>query len=110
MITWGAQCDSYLYRKVKVLQSCDSLRPHEQFSPWSSPGQNTGAGSCSLLQGIFPTKEPHWGLLHCRWILHQLSYQGSPYLYRGTWKQVTSATLMATMQQVLVASGINLWL
>ena len=56
MITWGAQCDSYLYRKVKVLQSCDSLRPHEQFSPWSSPGQNTGAGSCSLLQGIFPTQ------------------------------------------------------
>ena len=29
------------------------LRPHELYSPWNSPGQNTGMGSCSLLQGIF---------------------------------------------------------
>ena len=35
-------------------------------------------GSLSLLQWIFPTQESNWGLLHCRWILHQLSYQGSP--------------------------------
>ena len=32
----------------------------------------------SLLQGIFPTQESNWGLLHCRRILYQLSYQGSP--------------------------------
>ena len=32
----------------------DSLRPHGLFSPWNSPGQNTGVGSLSLLQGIFP--------------------------------------------------------
>ena len=36
------------------------------------------SGICSLLQGIFPTQELSWGLLHCRWILYQLSYQGSP--------------------------------
>ena len=30
---------------------------------------NTGVGSLSLLQGIFPTQESNWGLLHCRWIL-----------------------------------------
>ena len=35
-------------------------------------------GSLSLLQRIFPTQEWNWGLLHCRWILYQLSYQGSP--------------------------------
>ena len=29
----------------------------------------------SLLQGIFPTQELNWGLLHCRHILYQLSYQ-----------------------------------
>ena len=40
-------------------------------------GQNTGVGSLSLLQGIFPTQESNWGLLHCRWILYQLSYWGS---------------------------------
>ena len=33
---------------------CESLRPHALYSPWDSPGQNTGAGSCSLLQGISP--------------------------------------------------------
>ena len=96
----------------------DSLRPHGLYSPYSSLGQNTGVGSLSLLQGIFPTQGsnpglPHCGmdsllaepqgkpkntgvgslsllqrnfltqelnqdLLHCRWILYQLSYQGSP--------------------------------
>ena len=41
-----------------------------------SPGKNTGMGSLSLLQGIFPTQESNWALLHCRQILYQLSYQG----------------------------------
>ena len=58
----------------------DSLRPHGPYSPWNSPGQNTGVGSLSLLQGIFPTQESNRGLLHCRWMLYQLSYQGSPIL------------------------------
>ena len=39
---------------------------------------NIGMGSLSLLQGIFQTQELNWGLMHCRWILYQLSYQGSP--------------------------------
>ena len=34
--------------------------------------------SLSLLQGIFPTQELKQGFLHCRWILYQLSYEGSP--------------------------------
>ena len=47
--------------------------------PAESPGKpkNTGVGGLSLLQRIFPTEELNWGLLHCRWILSQLSYQGS---------------------------------
>ena len=40
--------------------------------------KNTGVDSLSLLQGIFPTQESNQGLLHYRWILYQLSYQGSP--------------------------------
>ena len=40
--------------------------------------KNTGVGSLSLLQGTFPTQELNQGLLHCRWILYQLSYQGRP--------------------------------
>ena len=39
--------------------------------------KNIGLGSLSLLHGIFPTQKPNWVLLHCRWILYQLSYQGS---------------------------------
>ena len=46
----------------------DSLRPHGLRSPWNSPGQNTGAGSLSLLQGIVPTQGSNLGLPHCRWI------------------------------------------
>ena len=43
------------------------------------PGKskNTGVGSLSLLQGIFPTQESNMHLLQCRQILYQLSYQGS---------------------------------
>ena len=39
--------------------------------------KNTGVGSLSLLQQIFPTQESNRGLLHCRQILSQLSYEGS---------------------------------
>ena len=92
-----------------------SLRPHVLYSPWNSPGQSTGVGSPSLLQGIsgdwtqvshiaagfftslatrepkntgvgslsflqqiFRTHKSNLGPLLCRWILYQLSYQGSP--------------------------------
>ena len=40
--------------------------------------KNTGMDSLSLLQGIFLIQESNLGLLDCRWILYQLSYQGSP--------------------------------
>ena len=55
-----------------------SLQPDSL--PSESPGKpkNTTVGSLSLLQGNFPTQESNWGLLHCRCILYQLSYQGSP--------------------------------
>ena len=47
--------------------------------PAEPPGKpkNTGVGSLSLLQGIFPTQESNQDLLHCRWIIYPLSYQGS---------------------------------
>ena len=44
--------------------------------PWKP--KNSGVGSLCLLQGIFPTQELNWGLLHCRWILYPLSHWGSP--------------------------------
>ena len=56
----------------------NSLWPHGLYSPSNSPGQNTGVGSLSLLQGIFPTQGLNPDLLHCRWILYQLSHKGIP--------------------------------
>ena len=40
--------------------------------------KNAGVGSLSFFQGIFPSQESDLGLLHCRQILNQLSFQGSP--------------------------------
>ena len=40
--------------------------------------KNTGVSRLSLLQRIFPSQESNQGLLHCRRILYQLSYKGSP--------------------------------
>ena len=56
----------------------NSLQPHGLYSPWNSPDQNTGVGSCSLLQEIFPTQGSNPGLTHCRQILYPLSNKGSP--------------------------------
>ena len=55
----------------------DSLQTHG-LSPRNSPGKNTGVGSLSLLQGIFPTQGSNPGLPHCRQILYQLNHKRSP--------------------------------
>ena len=46
--------------KVKVAQSSLFVTPWI-YSAWNSPGQNTGVGSLSLLQGIFPTQGSNLG-------------------------------------------------
>ena len=53
----------------------NSLLLHGLYSPWNSPGQNTGVGSLFLLQGIFPTQGSNPGPLHCRRILYQLNHK-----------------------------------
>ena len=70
-----------MYVKVQVSQSCLTLcDPMNLYSPWNSPGQDTGVGSLSLLQGIFPIQGLNPGLPHGRQIFHQLSHKGSPRL------------------------------
>ena len=72
----------YIVYKVYIKISCsvmfDSLQPHGLYRSWNSLGQNTGVGSLSLLQGIFPTQRSNPGLPLCRQILYQLSYKGIP--------------------------------
>ena len=66
---WGvSECHSVM---------SDTLQSHGLWSPWNSPGQNTGVGSLSLLQGIFLTQGSSPGHPHCRQILYQLSHKGS---------------------------------
>ena len=48
----------------------DSLPVEPQGKP-----KNIGVGSLSLLQWIIPTQESNQGLLHCRWVFYQLSYE-----------------------------------
>ena len=56
----------------------NSLRPHRLCGPWNSSGQNTGVGSFSLLQGMFPTQGSNPSVPHYRRTLYQLSHKGSP--------------------------------
>ena len=64
------------YMKVKVTQSYPTLcSPMD--CPWNSPGQNSGVGSLSFLQGIFTSQGSNVGLQYCRWILYQLNNKGS---------------------------------
>jgi len=69
-------------RKEKKSESrsveSDSLWPHGLYSPRNSPGQNTGVGTLSLPQGVFPTQGSNPALLHCKWILYQLNHKGNP--------------------------------
>ena len=74
----------------EVARSCpNSLQLHGLYSPWNSPGQNTGGGSLSLLQGIFLIQGSNPGLPHCRQIPYQLSRQGSPRILQ--WVPITSS-------------------
>ena len=67
-----------------VTQLCPTLcDPMDCSLPGSSvlgdsPGKNTGLGCHALLQGLLLTQVSNPGLLHCRWILYQLSQQESP--------------------------------
>ena len=57
--------------------SCIAWQILYQLSPHEKP-KNAGMGDLSLPQRIFPTQESNRGFLHCRRILYQLSYEGSP--------------------------------
>ena len=48
------------------------------YSPWNSPGHNTGVGCLYLLQVIFLTQWSSPDRPHCRLILYQQSQKGSP--------------------------------
>ena len=86
-------------KKVKVAQSCPTLwDPHGVYSPWNSPGQNTGVGSLSLLQGIFPPQELNPGLSYCGWILFSWA-TGKP--------KNTGVGSLSLVQWIFPTQGLN---
>ena len=85
-------------------QSCLILCDPMDCSPSGSSsmefsGKNTGVGSLSLLQGIFPTQGSNPGLPHCRQILYLPSHRGSAIeLFRGSpsgvdWSRLPTAAV-----------------
>ena len=85
--------------KVKATQSCPTLRPHGLYSPWNSPGQNTGVGSLSLLQGILPTQ----GWNPASPALQAYSLPAEP---PGKPKN-TGVGSLSLLQQILPTQGLN---
>ena len=77
----SSQTASFIYPFIHLFHLFQ-LHSFIPFIPWNglwdAPGQNTGVGSRSFLQGIFPTQGSNPGLPNCRQILYQMSHQGSP--------------------------------
>ena len=88
----------------------DSLRPHGLYRPWNSPGQNTGVGGHSLLQGIFPTQVSHiagrfftsWATREAKGMLTRLVVQK-----QETWRFVPQEPLTWHVQP-LIKGGYHL--
>ena len=75
------------------------------FISWATrKPKNAGVGSLSLLQGIFPTQESNLGLLHCRWILYQLSSQGSPTTFNPWLKLCGRCSQHQSLSPLLIKS------
>ena len=68
---WKLLSHVQLFVTPWTIQSMEFSRPKYWSRQLYSPGD-------SLLQGIFPTQGSNPGVLHCRWILYQLSHQRSP--------------------------------
>ena len=85
---------------MKVAQLCPTFcRVHGLYGSWNSPGQNTGMGSLSFLQGIFPTQGSNPGILHCRWIFLPAEPQGKP--------KNTGVGNLSLLQWMFLTQGLN---
>ena len=80
------------------------------FTSWDSrEAQNTGVGSLSLLQWIFLTQELYSGLLHWRWIFHQLSYQGKKLKAKSSFSRLPHFSGWKTVITWTGKTAIGVW-
>ena len=97
----------YLCKSHSVMSN--SLWPQGLYSPWNSPGQNTGVGGLSLLQGIFWIQASNPGLPHYRQILYQLSHREINKLF--TWLQQVLGEVcwsLDALWELLVVASISM--
>ena len=74
-----------------------------------SPGPNTGVGSLSLLQQIFPSQGSNPGLPHCRRVLYQLSHQGSPLIGKCSLNvRCISLSFFLSLKEIVINLNIKL--
>jgi len=77
MIQCNSGMKTIFFKVLSCVQLCDPM-DYTQSMEFSRP--EYWVDSLSLLQGIFPTQGSNLSILHCRQILYQLSYEGSPYV------------------------------
>ena len=93
----GGRTSQNIYESRSFVSN--SLRPHRLYSPWNSPGQNTGVGSLSLLQRIFPTQGLNPGLPYCKQISLPAEPPGKP--------KNTRVGSLSLLQQIFPTKGSN---
>ena len=102
-VDWSSRGSSI--HKVKVNQLCPILcNPHGLYHPWNSLGQNTGVGSLSLLQGIFPTQGSNLGLgFFTSWVSRAWHIQKKKEKKQGEcgWKEQLWGRLLARFSEKL---------
>ena len=84
------------------------LQPTRLLRPWDSSGKNTGVGSLSLLQGIFPIQGSNSGLPHGRQMLYQLSNKESPRILEWG-EQKSWPKLIIQKTKIMASSSITSW-
>ena len=84
-----------LVKSESHLVVSDSLQSNGTIQSMNSLGPNTGVGSLSLSQGIFPTQGSNPGLPHCRQILYQLSHKN------------TGVGSLSLLQGIFPTQGLN---
>ena len=93
----GGRTSQNIYESRSFVSN--SLRPHCLYCPWNSPGQNTGVGSLSLLQRIFPTQGLNPGLPYCKKISLPAEPPGKP--------KNTRVGSLSLLQQIFPTKGSN---
>ena len=93
------------------------VTPWTIYSPWNSLGQNTGVGSFSLLQGIFPTQGSNTVSLIAGGFCNQLSHKESPRILEwvaypfssgSSWIDLGSPALQADCLQLNYQGSLHL--